>query len=413
MQYGLIGGKLGHSFSPIIHGNLSSHPYELKELAPDELAEFFARRDFVGVNVTIPYKSDSMQYLDEIDPIAREIGAVNTVVNRDGRLIGYNTDVDGICAMMARACVTLANKKVLILGTGGTSQTAQAVAKSAGAREVLRVSRTGKDGAITYEMAKEYHTDADVIINTTPVGMYPHVDGLAIDIAPFTKLSGVLDVVYNPLVTPLLREAEARGIPASGGLYMLVAQAVRASEYFVGARYPAGVLDDVYTKVYNAKQTIYLIGMPASGKSTIGAMLAEALGRPFIDLDVFITEKYGATPEEIIRTEGEAAFRDKESDALYEVKYHHAGAVVATGGGAILREDNRRLMQEGGRVVFLDRSLDLLIPTSDRPTASTKEAMAARYAERYAIYRAVAHHIIPADGTPREVLAAILEDNKI
>lgn len=413
MKYGLIGEKLGHSFSPIIHSYLSSTPYEIKELPPEALADFFRERDFIGINVTIPYKSTCMQYLDEIDPLAREIGAVNTVVNRGGKLIGYNTDADGIFAMLARVDISLTGKKVLILGTGGTSKTAQAVAKRAGAREILCVSRAEKDGAVTYEMAKEHHTDTDVIINTTPVGMYPDVEGLAIDLAPFTNLSGVLDVVYNPLLTPLVREAKRRGIPSNGGLYMLVAQAVRASEHFVGERYSDAVLEELYTKVYNLKRTVYLIGMPASGKSTIGAMLAEKLGRPFIDLDDFIAQKYGATPDRIIRAEGEAAFRDKESACLYEVKYHHAGAVVATGGGAILREENRRLMQEDGLILFLDRSLDLLTPTSDRPTASTKEAMAARYAERYPIYRAVAHHIIPADGTPCEVLAAILEGNKI
>lgn len=408
MQYGLIGEKLGHSFSPVIHGMLASHPYVLVELTSQELCDFFVRRDFIGVNVTIPYKSACMPYLDEIDPLAKEIGAVNTVVNREGRLYGYNTDAQGIRAMLESAQISLKGKKVLILGTGGTSRTATAVAKAEGA-DILLVSRTSKAGVITYEEASTTHRDAEVIINTTPVGMYPNVDGIPIDLTPFTRLTGVVDVVYNPLTTPLLRAAREKGIPAVGGLRMLVEQAAAASALFTGVEYPQSLIEEVYTKVYNQKKTLWLVGMPSSGKSTLGRLLAEAVGRPFVDLDTAFTETYGEPPDRVIRTLGEETFRQRESALVKAKKYEMAGAVIATGGGAILKEENRAMMREDGCVLFLDRHLDLLTPTNDRPTASTREAMERRYRERYPLYCEVAHHIIPADGTPSEVLAELLE----
>ncbi len=410
MQYGLIGEKLGHSFSPEIHGAIANYVYELREIPREELDAFMRARDFCAVNVTIPYKTDVIPYLDEIDPRAARIGAVNTVVNRGGKLHGYNTDYDGMAYLVRSIGLDVRGKKVLILGTGGTSLTAEALMTDLGATSVYRVSRTPRGaGIVTYEEVYAKHTDAAVIVNTTPVGMYPNPDGAAVDLSLFPCLAGVIDAVYNPLRTTLVATAKSRGVPAVGGLGMLVAQAVRASEHFTGDRYPDKCIDDILSSMVKKKEHLILIGMPASGKSTVGKMAAEVLGRPLIDIDAEIVKTAGCDIPTIFREHGEGYFRDLESEVLARVLFGRTGCVIATGGGAPLREENVRAMHRTGRVFWLDRSLEKLTPTSDRPTAFDREALAARYRERYDIYRASCDVRIDGDGTAQEVAESLLE----
>ncbi len=410
MQYGCIAERLGHSFSREIHAHLADYAYELCEIAPDALEEFLTARDFCGINVTIPYKERVIPYLSEIDEEARMIGAVNTIVNRGGRLCGYNTDFYGMSALIGRLGLCLAGKKVAVLGSGGTSRTACAVAKAMGADRILRVSRTAKADAIDYEALRTEHADIQILINTTPCGMYPHPDAAAVDVADFLALEGVIDAVYNPLRPKLVMEARARGIPAEGGLYMLVAQAVRASEIFLDIQYPKEIVERVYQKMLAQKENIVLVGMPGSGKSTVGALLAARLGRPFLDTDDLIVARAGKPISEIFSEVGEVGFRDLESRVIAEEAAQVSGAVIATGGGAILREENVRALKRGGKLYFLDRPLKELLPTPDRPLASSSEAVTRRYEERYHRYCHVADCRIAVTGTAAEVADNIEKD---
>ena len=397
MKYGCIGEHLPHSFSKEIHAYLDTCDYTLCELAPAELDGFFARREFCGINVTIPYKQAVIPYLDEIDPTAERIGAVNTIVNRGGRLYGYNTDFGGMRALMMRAGIDPSGKKVLVLGTGGTSKTAVAVAKDLGAKEILTVSRTSRSGGISYSDACEKHGDAEIIINTTPCGMYPNVDDAPIDISCFPALCGVVDAVYNPLRTTLVSNAVRLGIPAVGGLYMLVAQAVLASAFFTERKYGRDVIEEIYQKVLSKKQNVVLIGMPGCGKTTVGGFIASMCGRELIDTDKQIAERSGLEIGEIFSRYGEAHFRRLECEAVREVAAK-SGCIIATGGGAILNSKNVEALQKNGRLYFLDRPLEELIPTDDRPLASTVEAIQKRYLERYERYCASADEHIKTLG---------------
>lgn len=398
MKYGLIAERVGHSFSAEIHNKLFGYSYELKAIAKDELADFLKNREFQAINVTIPYKEAVIPYLDSVDEIASAIGAVNTVVNRDGKLFGYNTDLSGLCALIKRVGLDLKDKKVLVLGSGGTSKTALYAAKQLGCSEVFRVSRSGKDSCITYEAAAAEHSDADIIINTTPSGMFPNIGVSAVDINCFPKLSGVIDAVYNPLRPKLVCDALAKGIKASGGLYMLVAQAAFAAERFVGKTVAPERIDEIYNEIYSSKQNIVLIGMPGCGKSTVGKILSEKLGREFIDTDELITVKTGKTPSEIISERGESEFRDIESKVISEASALQS-KVISTGGGAVLRKINVDLLKENGRVYFIDRPLEALVPTSDRPLSSDRQALEKRFNERYHIYCASCDYRVEADGT--------------
>lgn len=396
MQYGCIGEHLVHSFSKDIHGQIGEYPYELKEIPVGQLNDFMTCRDFKAINVTLPYKQDVIPYLKEIDPNAAAIGAVNTIVNRDGQLYGYNTDFGGMCALIAHADICLEGKKVLILGTGGTSKTAEAVAKSMGAAAVYKVSRSERPGVLTYAQVMENHLDAEILINTTPKGMYSRESGMPIDPALFPQLSGVVDAVYNPLRTQFVRKAQSLGIRAEGGLYMLVSQAILASQYFFDTTYPQSLTDTIYEKIKSGKENIVLTGMPGSGKTEVGKRIAQKLGRPFLDTDVCIQEKTGKTPAEIIREQGEPAFRDIESAMIAEVAQQNE-IVISTGGGAIVRPENVDALRMNGKIFFLDRPLAQLIPTEDRPLSSTKESIEQRYHERYATYLATADVVIAND----------------
>lgn len=407
MEYGLIGEKLGHSFSREIHQRLGGYDYRLQELTPAQLPAFLEKRDFRGVNVTIPYKQTVIPLLDEVDPKAAAIGAVNTIVNRRGRLYGYNTDYDGMAALARHAGLTLKNKNVLILGTGGTSRTAMTVAADLGAAEIRRVSRTGRGDTITYEQAADL--PVQVLINTTPCGMYPGCDGQPMDLSRFGWLEGVLDAVYNPLRTRLVLQARDNGARGQGGLYMLVAQAAAACRLFLDRPLPDGALDSVYRAIHGQKQNIVLTGMPGSGKSTVGRVLARQLDRELVDTDTEIIRLAKKPIPEIFAQRGERGFRDLESQVIQEVS-RRTGLVIATGGGAILREENVRRLRQNGRIYFLDRPAEDILPTDDRPLARDMEAVRQRYAERYPRYTSTADAAVPVRGSAEDVAAAIREE---
>ncbi len=407
MEYGLIGEKLPHSFSKEIHEKLAGYDYQLKELTPAQLPDFLKKRAFKGVNVTIPYKQAVIPYLDEIDDKARAIGAVNTIVNREGKLIGYNTDYDGMVALIRHAGLSLAGKTVLILGTGGTSKTAMAVAADLGAASVQRVSRTGKDGAISYEEAQRL--PVQILINTTPSGMHPNPDGQPMDLSRFGWLEGVLDAVYNPLRTRLVLQARDNSARAQSGLYMLVAQAAVACEHFLGEKLPAGALQTVYRAIHGEKQNIVLTGMPGSGKSTVGRILAREMGREFVDTDTEIIRLAKKPISDIFAQRGEAYFRDLESQVIAQLA-QRTGLVIATGGGAILRAENVRRLRQNGRIYFLDRPVEDIVPTDDRPLSRDREALEKRYAERYPRYVTAADTRIPVNGSADTVAKAIREE---
>lgn len=409
MKYGLIGEHLKHSYSCEIHAQIADYEYELHEIPPSGLGEFLKKREFNAINVTIPYKQDVIPYLDEISDTAKRIGAVNTIVNRNGRLYGDNTDFAGMLALAKHIGVDMKGRKVLILGTGGASKTGHALAEYMGAQSVYYVSRSRKDGSITYEQAVTEHSDAQIIINATPVGMFPKQDGRPIDISAFPKLEGVIDAIYNPLRTNLILDAQERGIPAEGGLYMLSAQAVHASAVFRDIPLDESLVDKAFKSVKNDKQSIVLIGMPSSGKTTVGRILAEKCGKQLADTDEYIVRKIGMPISDFFAKFGEAEFRRIEKETVAELSAT-GGRIIATGGGAVLDAENVRALKQNGVLVFLDRRPENLVATDDRPLASRRSALEKLYAERYDIYCAAAELHIDANTTPEAEADAILKE---
>ncbi len=409
MKYGLIGEHLKHSYSCEIHAQIADYEYELHEIPPSGLGEFLKKREFNAINVTIPYKQDVIPYLDEISDTAKRIGAVNTIVNRNGRLYGDNTDFAGMLALAKHIGVDMKGRKVLILGTGGASKTGHALAEYMGAQSVFYVSRSGKDGSISYEQAVTEHSDAQIIINATPVGMFPKQDGRPIDISAFPKLEGVIDAIYNPLRTNLILDAQERGIPAEGGLYMLSAQAVHASAVFRDIPLDESLVDKAFKSVKNDKQSIVLIGMPSSGKTTVGRILAEKCGKQLADTDEYIVRKIGMPISDFFAKHGEAEFRKIEKETVAELSAT-GGRIIATGGGAVLDAENVRALKQNGVLVFLDRRPENLIATDDRPLASRRSALEKLYAERYDIYCAATELHIDANTTPEAEADAILKE---
>ena len=413
MKYGLIGERLGHSFSKEIHALLGDYEYELCELAPEQLDRFMRAKDFLGINVTMPYKAAVIPYLDWVHEPAAEIGAVNTVINVDGKLYGYNTDYYGMAALFERAKIDARGKKAAILGTGGTAKTALAVLTSLGACEILCVSRGKSEGAIGYDELYEQHSDVEIIVNTTPVGMHPDVQGCPIDLSKLGSLIGVIDAVYNPTSTRLVCEARERGIRADGGLYMLVAQAAVASELFLGENGAASPynIEKIYAKIKAKKENIVLIGMPSSGKSTVGRLLASRLGRRFVDTDELITERIGMSIAEYFEKCGEAKFREVECEVIQELSTEDS-LVIATGGGAVLCPENVSALKQSGKIYFIDRPLSDLIPTEDRPLSKDRWALEKLYEERYSIYCEACDARIDADCDADSVSEKILENLK-
>ena len=409
MRYGLLGEKLGHSFSKEIHNMLGDYSYDLIEVAKEDFDSFVASGDFDGVNVTIPYKEAIIPSLKYIDDAAKAIGAVNTVVRKSDALYGYNTDFYGMVKLINHAKVGIKGRKIAILGTGGTAKTARAVAEHLGAKEILTVSRTDKPSTITYDMLYSQHNDIEVVINTTPKGMYPNADECPLDLDKFSQLFGVIDAIYNPLRSTLVVEAKKRGMRAEGGLYMLVAQAVRASEIFTGKKHDEKIIDKIYRKLIRSKENIVLIGMPASGKSTVGRILEKRLSKKLFDTDKLIEHKAKCSIPEMFRTQGEDYFRDFESNVIKEISAKN-GIIIATGGGSILRGVNVDNFKKNGRLYFIDRPLTKLIPTSNRPLASNAHDIEKRFNERYSIYSKVADVRIDSNTSAPISADKIIED---
>ena len=405
-KYGCIGKILTHSFSKEIHSKLADYEYELIELNEDEIEDFFKSKDFNAINVTIPYKQTVIPYLDSLSDVARRIGAVNTIVNRNGKLYGYNTDYYGMKALIKKIGIDLNGKKVLILGTGGTSKTARILTEDMGASEIITVSRSKTENYITYEEAVNEHSDVNVIINTTPSGMYPDCEGIPIDISSFNELEGVMDAVYNPLCTNLVLRAKEKGIKAEGGLYMLVMQAFVAVEKFLDTEFPKTVADNVFASVFASKENIILTGMPGSGKSTVGKLL-NIDGFSFVDTDEEIEKRCGCTIKELIGSKGEKYFRDLETQVIKDISSKGC-QIISTGGGAILRKENVNSLKRNGKLFFLNANPDRLLPTDSRPLSDTVEKLKKLYDERIDTYKITADVIVPDMETPDEEAEFIL-----
>lgn len=403
MEYGLIGEKLGHSFSPQIHQAMAGYDYRLYPTPPDELEELFRRRDFKGLNVTIPYKQAVIPLCDEVDPRAAAIGAVNTVVNRDGRLTGYNTDIDGLIYLARRTGIDMAGKKVVILGSGGTSHTAQAAAKELGAADIVVISRRGENNYQNLDR----HQDAAVLINTSPVGMFPNCGIAPVSLEAFPRLTGVLDVIFNPLRTALCMEAEAKGIPAACGLPMLVAQAKRAAELFTGTSIGDDRIETVLSELTGQVRNVVLIGMPGCGKSSVGRALAAKLGKNFIDLDDMISQRAGKSIPEIFAQKGEEAFRRLESEIIQEAG-SRTGCVISTGGGAVTRRENYGPLHQNGVIVLLHRDLKQL-PTAGRPV-SQRTNLQDLWLQRKDLYDAFSDFAVDNNGPLGDTVLQIVKE---
>lgn len=393
MNYGLIGEKLGHSFSKIIHEQLADYTYNLIPLTKEEFKIFMTKKDFKSINVTIPYKQDVIPYLYYIDENAKSIGAVNTIVNKEGLLYGYNTDFTGFLYTLNHNNIEIKNKKVIVLGNGGASKAIIAVLKYLKAKEILIVYYKENPNTITYEECYNNHTDADIIINTTPVGMYPNTDKSPIDLDKFKNCKSVVDIVYNPLKTKLLIQAEDLNIKAVNGLEMLVAQAKYAVEYFLDKKIDDNLIDKIYKNLLIQRKNIVLIGMPSSGKTTIGNLLSEELNRQFIDIDSKIVEKIGMSIAEYFKEYGEEKFRDIETEVCKEIS-HLSNLVISTGGGCIKRKENMNYLKLNGTIIFIERDIEKLSVDPSRPLSTSLETLKTMYNERYPLYKKYSDIII-------------------
>lgn len=405
MTYGLLGEKLSHSYSPEIHKELGDYDYRLYNVAPEELESFLLTGDFQGLNVTIPYKKAVIPFCAELSPLARKIGSVNTIIRReDGTLFGDNTDYFGFAYMAEKAGISFADKKILVLGSGGTFLTAKAVMEDADAREIVLVSRTGE---VNYSNLN-LHTDADIIVNTTPIGMYPDNGEKLLTLSDFPKCSGVIDVIYNPMSTALILEAKKLNIPCTGGFPMLVAQAVKSAELFTGKDIPDYRTGEIIHKLANKVFNLILIGMPGAGKTSIGAEIAKILRKPFLDMDTIIAEEAGKSIPEIFATQGEGAFREMEKDLAAKIGKER-GAVIATGGGSILNPLNQDALMQNGKIYFIERELSLLA-RDGRPLSKDLETLQKMYEERLPIYNACADAKMQNDKTIIDAAVKIAED---
>ncbi|MGX8698380.1 MAG: shikimate kinase [bacterium] len=404
VTYALLGRYLGYSFSPQIHAALGCPEYRRLELEPEALEGFLRERRFKALNVTIPYKRAVLPYLDRISPEARKIGSVNTIVNRGGVLTGFNTDYYGFDYMTRHADIDFTGKKVLILGTGGTSFTARAVAKERGSGQVVFISRTGEEN---YKNLAR-HRDAAILINCTPVGVYPNCPAAPVSLEDFPALEGVADVNYNPLRTGLFMEAEARGIPCAGGLRMLVAQAKAAEERFFGKKIPEERIEEITAQLTREKENIVLIGMPGVGKSTTARALGLLTGRRVVDIDWTIAKDTGCTVPELFAREGEEAFRRRETETLRQYA-KWSGVILACGGGVVTREENYPLLHQNGRIYELSRPLDSLA-TRNRPLSRDREALAALEEVRRPLYERFRDALIVNESSAQSAAERIWED---
>lgn len=403
-RYGLIGEKLGHSYSKQIHHALCSYDYELMSIPQDEIEAFLSARNFAGLNVTIPYKRTVIPHCDLLTDAAREIGSVNTLMMQpDGSLLGDNTDYAGFLYLARKADIRFKDKKVLVLGSGGTSLTARAALRHEGAREIVVVSRSGP---VNYQNVYE-HADADIIVNTTPVGMYPHNGESLLELTRFHHLGGLIDVVYNPLCTAMLLEAKRLGIPCGGGLSMLVAQAKYAAECFGKMPISDEQIGIIEQKMRKELTNLVLVGMPGSGKTTLAAACAERMGREVVEMDDIIAQKAGMSIPDIFAKHGEPHFRALEAETVGEVG-RRTGLVISTGGGAVLREKNVEAMRQNGLVVCLERPLELL-STDGRPLSKSLDALRQMKEQRTPIYKKSSDFIVKNDRDIEQATQRILD----
>lgn len=401
MRCGLLGKKLGHSYSPQIHSYLGEYSYDLFEKMPEELEEFLKNGDFTGLNVTMPYKKDVIPFLDELSDRARTLGAVNTIVRRhDGRLIGHNTDYFGFQSMLSKSGLQVADKKVLVLGSGGASVTAVNVLQEQGAN-VIVISRGGENN---YENLHQ-HADAYAIVNATPVGMYPNVGVSPVNLDLFPNIKGVLDIVYNPARTQLLLDAQKRGLIAQNGLWMLVAQAKESSEWFQNRQIDDLVIAKIHAALRRQMENIVLIGMPGCGKSTIGRTIAAHLNKEFVDADKLITKEAECPIPEIFAKSGEEGFRRIETQIIKEIG-KESGLVIATGGGCVTRSENYPLLHQNGNIYWIQRDLNLL-PTDGRPLSQSGK-LEEMYKVRKPLYASFADHIVVNDKSVSDAAVQIL-----
>ena len=401
MRCGLLGRKLGHSYSPQIHGCLGDYSYTLYEKEPQELADFLMSGDFTGLNVTIPYKKDVIPYCSQLTPCAKKLGAVNTIVRQpDGTLIGHNTDYFGFSSMVERSGLDLREKEVLVLGSGGAAVTVLAVLEELGAKGVV-ISRTGSDNYDNLYL----HKNAAAIVNATPVGMYPNVDDSPLDLSIFPKLEGVLDLVYNPARTSLLCQAESLGIVAQNGLWMLVAQAKESAQWFTNSSIPDSIIPKIHNMLQKQMENIILLGMPGCGKSTVGKNLAMHLGKTFFDADSEIEKEAGMPIPEIFSLHGEDTFRQLETNVLRRLG-KQSGLVIATGGGCVTRSENYLPLHRNGRLIWLQRDVNKL-PTDGRPLSQIGK-LADMYAVRKPLYQQFSDITICNDTSVEEAVDSIL-----
>ena len=400
MQCGLLGRKLGHSYSPQIHRMLGGYSYVLFEKEPGQLEDFIKNGDYSGLNVTIPYKKEVIPFLDELSPVAQRLGAVNTIVRRaDGSLMGHNTDYFGFRYLVEQSGLKVSGKKALVLGSGGASNTAVAVLQELGANVVV-ISRSGENHYGNLQL----HADASVIVNATPVGMFPNTGVSPVDLVLFPQLEGVLDAVYNPARTQILLDAESRGLVAMNGLWMLVAQAKESAEWFTGLPIDDSKITEIHDSLRRQMENIILIGMPGCGKTTLGALLAQRTGKQFIDADEALEQRFGRKITDIIPQDGEAAFRQMESETLSELG-RHSGLIIATGGGCVTQSRNYPLLHQNGTILWLTRTIDKL-PTQGRPLSQAGK-LSEMFRIRCPMYERFADRVISNDGAIEDTLAEI------
>ena len=402
-KFGLLGRRLGHSWSPQIHELLCGYPYGLYEVEPDDLGRFLNETNLAGMNVTIPYKKDVLPYCVSLSPAARSIGSVNTLVRaEDGSWRGDNTDYDGFLAMAAACGVDMTGKKALVFGTGGASLAVVAALRDLGAEPVIRISRTGEDNYMNLDR----HADAKILVNTTPLGMYPNTGESPVSLGDFPRCEAALDVVYNPTRTAFLLDAERRGIPHAGGLTMLVAQARRSAEQFAHCAISDRRVAEIVGILQRRMQNVVLIGMPGCGKTVVGRALAARTGRPFLDADAVLVERAGMTIPAIFELEGEEGFRRRETEILADLG-KGSGAVIATGGGCVTRPENYPLLHQNGVIVWIQRALENL-PTAGRPL-SRRGSLAEMYEQRRDKYAAFADHTVASGEVVDDTVRRIME----
>ena len=405
-MFGLLGRTLGHTYSPMIHQALGNTSYDIFEMEPDQLQDFFNRSDLQGLNITIPYKINAMQACHHISDIAEAIGCVNTMVRQaDGSWYGTNTDYDGFLATLSWSNIAVNEKHCLILGDGASSNTVHVALERLGAASITHISRHQFP---KYEHIAQFYERAQIIINCTPVGMYPHCPNQSIQLAPFKRLEGVIDLVYNPHRTGILLEAESLGIPHVNGLVFLLAQAIAASALFLQRTYDESILSELYKQFRQDQENIVLIGMPGSGKSTIGEALATLTGRTLVDIDHRITEEVGSISDYIL-TYGEPVFRAIESEIIADVG-KQTGLIISTGGGAVTIPENFAHLRQNGRIYDIYRPLEELDTTGRVLSSGGIERLQQLYTERAPLYANFRQVQVENAGTPESVAQRILED---